>query len=104
MAEAEPGEAETVRSGGAGADGRSTSARTLGYLRGLTYALGAILVLALLTVGTVGIIAELKGTWHWAIHLESTISFMGVFVAAVLALLLPSATLLVIGRLVWGRR
>ena len=104
MAEAEPGDSESVGSAGAGADDRSASTHPLDYLRGLTYTLGALLVLALLTVGTVGIIAEIKGTWHWAIHLESTISYMGVFVAAVLALLLPSAALLVVGRFVWGGR
>jgi hypothetical protein len=74
------------------------SVRALGYLRGTTYALGTLLVLALLTVGTVGIIAEIKGTWHWAIHLESTVSYLGVFVAGVLTLLLPAATLLVLAR------
>jgi hypothetical protein len=72
--------------------------RVVRYLAGATYGLGLLLVLALLVVGTVGVIAEIKGTWHWAIHLESTISFMGVFVAGVLALLLPTATLLAIGR------
>jgi hypothetical protein len=104
MAEAEPGDSEPVGSAGTGPDDRSASRQPLDYLRGLTYALGGVLVLALLTVGTVGIIAEIKGTWHWAIHLESTISYMGVFVAAVLALLLPSAALLVVGRVVWGER
>lgn len=74
------------------------SVRALGYLRGTTYALGTLLVLALLAVGTVGIIAEIKGTWHWAIHLESTVSYLGVFVAGVLTLLLPAATLLVLAR------
>jgi len=56
--------------------------------------------LALLAVGTVGIIAEIKGTWHWAIHLESTVSYIGVFVAAVLALLIPTAALLLVGRVI----
>jgi len=70
----------------------------LNYLRGTTYALGLLLVLALLSVGTVGIIAEIKGTWHWAIHLESTISYLGVFVAGILILLIPVATLLLLGR------
>jgi hypothetical protein len=77
---------------------QSTPVRLLGYLRGTTYLLGSLLVMALLIVGTVGIIAEIKGTWHWAIHLESTVSYVGVFVAGVLALLLPAATLLVVGR------
>ncbi|AZH27240.1 hypothetical protein DU502_13690 [Haloplanus aerogenes] len=72
----------------------------LGYLQGTTYVLGSLLVLALLAVGTVGIIAEIKGTWHWAIHLESTVSYIGVFVAGVLLLLLPTAALLLIGRVI----
>ncbi|WP_220222426.1 hypothetical protein [Haloplanus salinus] len=100
MAEAESGETDAVTAAGNGSEsgGVAPSARALGYLRGATYALGTLLVLALLTVGTVGIIAEIKGTWHWAIHLESTVSYLGVFVAGVLALLLPAATLLVIAR------
>jgi pilus assembly protein TadC len=96
MAEAESDEADAVRAS-AGED-RSWPARMLGYVRGVTYLLGSLLMLALLTVGTVGIIAEVKGTWHWAIHLESTISFVGAFVAAVLGLLLPSAAILLVGR------
>jgi len=91
MAEAEPGDATVV-------ERRSTPARALEYVQTVTYVLGTLLILALLAVGTVGIIAEIKGTWHWEIHLESTISFMGVFVAAVLALLLPSTALLLVGR------
>ncbi|MFB6195997.1 MAG: hypothetical protein ABEI80_07475 [Haloplanus sp.] len=94
MGEAEPGDTGPVRTG----EKRPPAARALEYLRGLTYVLGALLVLSLLAVGTVGIIAELKGTWHWAIHLESTISFMGVFVAGILAVLLPSSVLLLFGR------
>ncbi|MFB6101447.1 MAG: hypothetical protein ABEJ73_02665 [Haloplanus sp.] len=98
MAEIESGDTGAIRGTDAEPDDQPTPARALHYLRGLTYTLGTVLVLALLAVGTVGIIAEIKGTWHWAIHLESTISFMGVFVAGVLALLLPSAALLCIGR------
>jgi hypothetical protein len=100
MAEAESSESEAVRAAGGESDtgGSARWARVLGYLRGTTYALGSLLVLALLSVGTVGIIAEIKGTWHWAIHLESTVSYLGVFVAGVLVLLLPAATLLVLGR------
>jgi len=98
MAEAESGETEAVRAAGGESDPGVPSARVLGYLRGTTYALGMLLVLALLAVGTVGIIAEIKGTWHWAIHLESTVSYLGVFVAGVLALLLPTAALLMLGR------
>jgi len=98
MAEVESGDTSVVDGSDADAESRSTPARALDYIRGVTYTLGTILILALLAVGTVGIIAELKGTWHWAIHLESTISFMGVFVAAVLALLLPATALLLLGR------
>lgn len=61
----------------------------LGYLRVAVYVLTALLGLSLLTVGTVAIIAELKGTWHWAIHLESTISYVAVFVRGLLVLLVP---------------
>jgi len=100
MAEAESNETSAVRAAGGESDTpQSTPARVLGYLRGTTYVLGSLLVLALLAVGTVGIIAEIKGTWHWAIHLESTVSYIGVFVAGILVLLLPAATLLMIGRL-----
>jgi hypothetical protein len=100
MAETESNETSAVRPPGGESDTPpSTPARVLGYLQGTTYVLGSLLVLALLAVGTVGIIAEIKGTWHWAIHLESTVSYIGVFVAGILALLLPAATLLVIGRL-----
>jgi hypothetical protein len=100
MAEAESGETEAVTAAGSDtdSDGVAPSVQALAYLRGTTYALGTLLVLALLAVGTVGIIAEIKGTWHWAIHLESTVSYLGVFVAGVLALLLPAATLLIVGR------
>jgi len=100
MAEAESGETDAVTTARNESDpeGVAPSVRLLGYLRGTTYALGTLLVLALLAVGTVGIIAEIKGTWHWAIHLESTVSYLGVFVAGILVLLLPAATLLVIAR------
>ncbi|RMB18187.1 hypothetical protein [Haloplanus aerogenes] len=99
MAEAESNEREAVTAAGGESD-PSTPARVLGYLQGTTYVLGSLLVLALLAVGTVGIIAEIKGTWHWAIHLESTVSYIGVFVAGVLLLLLPTAALLLIGRVI----
>ncbi len=69
---------------------------TLYYLRVTVYSLATLLCCSLLVVGTVAVIAELKGTWHWAIHLESTISYMGVFVGALLLPLIPlTATLLV---------
>lgn len=99
MVEAESSEREAVRGAG-GESAPSTPARVLGILQGATYLLGSLLVLALLAVGTVGIIAEIKGTWHWAIHLESTVSYIGVFVAGVLVLLLPTAALLLIGRVI----
>jgi hypothetical protein len=98
MAEAESSEPEAVGGGEPDPNRSARWGRALGYLRGTTYTLGSLLVLALLAVGTVGIIAEIKGTWHWAIHLESTVSYLGVFVAGVLVLLLPAATLLVLGR------
>lgn len=63
-------------------------------VRGLT----VLLALALLVVGTVAVIAELKGTWHWAIHLESTISYIGYFVTWLLALLVPGFLALVVSR------
>lgn len=73
----------------------------LGYLQVAVYVLAALVALSLLTVGTVAIIAEIKGTWHWAIHLESTISYVGIFVSRLLALLVPGFLVLVVGR--WYR-
>jgi hypothetical protein len=70
----------------------------LGYVRVAVYVLTALLALSLLMVGTVGIIAEIKGTWHWAIHLESTISFMALFVSRLLVVLVPLFLVLVVGR------
>ena len=60
--------------------------------------LASLLVMALLVVGTIAVIAELKGTWHWAIHLESTISYVGLFVTWLLALLVPGFLALLVGR------
>lgn len=74
------------------------AATLLGYLRVAVYALTALLGISLLVVGTVAIIAELKGTWHWSIHLESTISYVAVFVSRLLAVLVPLFVLLVVGR------
>ncbi|WP_224333911.1 hypothetical protein [Haloprofundus halobius] len=68
------------------------------YLRATVYVLASLLCCSLLVVGTVAIIAELKGTWHWAIHLESTISYMGVFVAALLLPLIPLTATLFVSR------
>lgn len=77
------------------------SKTALDYLRVAVYVLTALVALSLLVVGTVAVIADLKGTWHWAIHLESTISYVGVFVGWLLALLVPGYILLVVGR--WYR-
>jgi hypothetical protein len=62
------------------------------------YVLAAVLALSLLVVGTVGVIAELKGTWHWQIHLQTTVSYMGIFVSYLLALLVPLFLVMVVGR------
>jgi len=70
----------------------------LSYLHVATYSLAGVLALSLLVVGTVALIAEVKGTWHWMIHLESTISYMGVFVGLVLVVLVPLAGLTFAGR------
>lgn len=77
---------------------RIDAATLLGYLRTLVYTLATLLALSLLVVGTVGLIAELKGSWHWAIHLESTISYIGLFVSRLLAVLIPLFLILVVGR------
>lgn len=74
----------------------------LGYLRIIVYSLGILLGLSLLVIGTVAIIAEIKGTWHWMIHLESTISYMAVFISWLLAALVPLFGLLLVGRWWWG--
>lgn len=70
----------------------------LGYLRTAVYVLAAVLALTLLTVGTVGLIAELKGTWHWEIHLHTTVSYVGLFVGYLLIPLVPMVLLLFVGR------
>lgn len=70
----------------------------LGYLRWTVYALASVLGLSLLMVGTIAIIAQIKGTWHWAIHLQSTVSYMGLFVSRLLLVLVPLYVVLVIGR------
>ena len=77
---------------------RIDAATALGYLRTLVYTLATLLALSLLVVGTIGLIAELKGSWHWAIHLESTISYIGLFVSRLLVVLVPLFLLLVVGR------
>jgi hypothetical protein len=77
---------------------RIDAATLLGYLRTLVYTLVTLLALSLLVVGTIGLIAELKGSWHWAIHLESTISYVGLFVSRLLVVLVPLFLVLVVGR------
>lgn len=69
------------------------------YLRIVVYLLASLLGLALLAVGTIAVIAEVKGTWHWAIHLESTISYIGVFVGWLLVALVPLTIVLLVGRI-----
>lgn len=72
----------------------------IGYVRIAVYVLTALLGLSLLVVGTVAIIAQVKGTWHWAIHLESTISYVAVFVSYVLVVLVPLFLIMLAGRVV----
>jgi flagellar biosynthesis protein FlhB len=73
-------------------------AQLLRYVRLSVYFLVVVLALSLLTVGTIAILAELKGTWHWQIHLQSTISYMGLFVSRLLLVLVPLFLVLVVGR------
>lgn len=70
----------------------------LRYLWVVAYALTALLGVSLLAVGTIAIIAQLKGTWHWMIHLESMISYMSLWVAALLAALVPTYGVLAVAR------
>jgi len=72
--------------------------RLLRYVRLSVYFLVVVLALSLLTVGTIAIIAQLKGTWHWQIHLQSTVSYMGLFVSRLLVVLVPLFVVLVVGR------
>ncbi|MFC4450076.1 hypothetical protein [Halorussus aquaticus] len=76
--------------------------RALGVLRRSVYALTALLGLSLLVIGTIAIIAEVKGTWHWSIHLESTLSYVGLFVRYLLAVLVPLFGLFVAVRGRWS--
>lgn len=76
--------------------------RALGLLRGSVYALTALLGLSLLIIGTIAIIAEVKGTWHWSIHLESTLSFVGLFVKYLLVALVPLFGTFVLARARWS--
>lgn len=83
---------------GASSNTRSSGETVVDVLGVAVRVLAALLALALLVVGTIAVIAELKGTWHWAIHLESTISYVGVFVTWLLVLLVPGFLALVVGR------
>ncbi|QZP38929.1 hypothetical protein [Halobaculum magnesiiphilum] len=80
---------------------RGRIADALYWVRVGAYSLASLLALSLLTVGTVAIIAEIKGTWHWAIHLESTISYMGIFMGGLLALLVPLLAVSLTARVVF---
>ncbi|WP_458210003.1 hypothetical protein [Haladaptatus sp. NG-SE-30] len=71
-------------------------------LRGTVYALTGLLGLALLAIGTVAIIAEIKGTWHWSIHLESTISYGGILISYLLLVLIPLFGIFVVVRWRWN--
>jgi hypothetical protein len=75
--------------------------QTLYYTRVAVFSLAALVGLSLLVIGTVAILAEIKGTWHWMIHLESTISYMALFISWVLLALAPLALLLFYGRWRW---
>lgn len=77
---------------------RLNAVTLLGYVRIVVYTLATILALSLLATGTVGLIAEIKGTWHWQIHLQSTISYMALFVSRLLVVLVPLFLVLVVGR------
>lgn len=72
--------------------------RALSYVRVAVYIVAAMIGLSLLVVGTVAVIAGLKGTWHWSIHLESTIRYMATLVQYLLALLVPLFGTLLVGR------
>lgn len=72
--------------------------RALGYVRVAVYVVAGMIGLSLLVVGTIAAIAGLKGTWHWSIHLESTIRYMATLVQYLLALLVPLFGLLLAGR------
>jgi hypothetical protein len=72
--------------------------RALGYVRVAVYLTTALIGLSILVVGTVAVIAGLKGTWHWSIHLESTIRYMATLVQYLLALLVPLFGILLVGR------
>lgn len=72
--------------------------RALGYVRVAVYVVTVLIGLSLLVVGTVAVIAGLKGTWHWSIHLESTIRYMSTLVQYLLVVLVPLFGILLVGR------
>lgn len=76
--------------------------RVVYWLRVIVYSLGFLIGLSLLTVGTIAVIAEVKGTWHWQIHLETTVAYTAVFVVYLLAALAPSAAALALARWRWS--
>lgn len=75
--------------------------RALYYVRVAVFSVAALVGLSLLVIGTVAIIAEVKGTWHWMIHLESTVRYMALFISWLLAALAPLTLLLLYGRWRW---
>jgi hypothetical protein len=79
---------------------RPDATTVLGYVRITVYILTALLGLSLLFVGTIAIIAQIKGTWHWSIHLRSSLSYTAVFVSRLLLVLGPLFVVLVVGQAV----
>lgn len=82
------------------ADGTGSidGASVVSYLQTVVVVLAGLLALSLLVVGTVAVIAEIKGTWHWAIHLETTIRYVALFVSRLLVVLVPLFLALVVAR------
>lgn len=78
--------------------GSIDGASVVSYLQTVVAVLAGLLALSLLVVGTVAVIAEIKGTWHWAIHLETTIRYVALFVSRLLVVLVPLFLALVVGR------
>lgn len=86
---------------GSHAAGTTIRRTALYYLRAGVYTLTALLGLSLLVIGTIAVIAEAKGTWHWMIHLESTVRYMAVFISWLLVALVPLTVSLLYGRWRW---
>lgn len=76
--------------------------RALVALRATVWTLAGLLALSLLAVGTVAVVAELKGTWHWMIHLESTVRYVGLFVQYLLVVLVPASIAFAFARWRWS--